>query len=84
VHALAVLKDHVHLVVSYLPNVALTDFIRDAKSESSRRVNRQRAGEGAIRWARGYYAGSLSHSHVSAARIYVGRQFKRHPELVPE
>ena len=84
IHAFAALKDHVHLIVSNLPNVALADFIRDAKSESSRRINQRRAGEGEVRWGRGYYAGSLSDSHVTAARNYVGGQYKRHPLLIPE
>ena len=82
VHSQAVLSDHVHVVVSYGPSVALTPFIRHAKSESARRINLQRTLPD-FRWARGYYVGSLSRTHVSSARIYVGSQHRRHPELVP-
>ena len=83
VHVLAqaVLADHVHVVISFRPNRAITPFVRDAKSESARRVNTLR--EGRFRWARGYYAGSLSHSHVPAARNYLATQYPRHPDLVP-
>jgi len=38
VHAQAVLSDHVHVLVSYPPDVAVADFLREAKSESARRV----------------------------------------------
>ena len=82
VHGQAVLADHVHVVLSYNPSVALASFIRHAKSESARRINLRR-GAGALRWCRGYYAGSLSRSHVRAARSYVGNQHRRHPDLIP-
>ena len=81
VHAQAVLVDHVHVVVSYLPDSTLSAFVRDAKSESARRVNER--WRNSLRWGRGFYAGSLSWSHVRAARIYVGQQHHRHPLGVP-
>ena len=83
VHAQAVLTDHVHVLVSYRPDVALADFLREAKSESARRVNAARLDAQRVRWCRGYYAGSLSRSQVIAARSYLGRQFQRHPNRIP-
>jgi len=83
VHAQAVLTDHVHVLVSYPPDVALADFLREAKSESARRVNSARLDAQRVRWCRGYYAGSLSRSQVIAARSYLGRQFQRHPNRIP-
>jgi len=83
VHAQAVLAEHVHVLVSYSPNVALTPFVRDAKSESARRVNSARLDAQRLRWCRGYYAGSISRSDVTAARSYIARQFQRHPDRVP-
>jgi putative transposase len=77
--ALAVLSDHVHVVVSFRPDRSLTSFIRDAKSESARRVNTAREH---LTWARGYYAGSLSHSHIAPARVYLARQHERHPDRI--
>jgi REP-associated tyrosine transposase len=75
VHAQAVLADHVHLLVSFPPDATISAFVREAKSESSRRAR--------VRWCRGYYAGSLDRRQVRAARIYIGRQYARHPGLVP-
>ena len=82
VHVLAqsVLADHVHVVVSFRPDRAIMPFIRDAKSESARRVNTSRKG---LKWARGYYAGSLSHSDIPAARNYLATQYSRHPDCIP-
>jgi REP element-mobilizing transposase RayT len=81
---IGILKDHVHVVMRHSPNRTLTGFIRHAKSESSRRANLRRAGEGMLRWGRGYYAASVSQSHLEAARNYVGLQYRRHPDLIPE
>ena len=85
VHGQAVLTDHVHVIVSYNPAVALAPFVRHAKSESARRVNLLRDALGTtLRWCRGYYAGSLSSTHVTAARVYVARQHARHPDRIPQ
>lgn len=81
---IGILKNHVHIVLRHSPDKTLTGFIRHAKSESARRVNMERAGEQVLKWARGYYAGSVSRSHLEQTRNYVGGQYKRHPDLIPE
>ena len=83
VHAQAVLTEHVHVLVSFPPQVALASFFREAKSESARRVNAARGDGERMRWGRGYYAGSLSRDHVYATRVYIARQFQRHPDRIP-
>lgn len=83
VHALGILADHVHVVLSFAPDTTLSSFIREAKSSSTLRINASRGPAERFRWCRGYYANTLSRSHVAAARTYVGSQFKRHPDLVP-
>ena len=83
VHSLGVLTDHMHLVVSFSPDTTLSSFIREAKSSSALHINRERGPGQEFRWCRGYYANTLSRSHVAAARTYVGTQFCRHPDLIP-
>jgi REP element-mobilizing transposase RayT len=83
VHAQAVLRDHVHILVSYLPTTALDPFVRKAKSEAERRINSSRKDANRLRWMSGYYVGSLSRDHILATRSYIARQFTRHPDLVP-
>lgn len=74
--AQAVLADHVHVLVSFRPDHALMGFVRDAKSESSRRA-------GHITWGRGYYAGTVSWRELDGHRRYLGRQYSHHPHLIP-
>jgi putative transposase len=83
VHAQAILTEHLHLLVSFPPTVALAPLVRNAKSESSRRANAERQPGDHIRWCRGYYVGSLSREHVTATRYYIARQFQRHPDGIP-
>lgn len=80
--ALGILSDHVHLIVSYPPDATVSSLIREAKSESARRVNEQRS-TAELRWCRGYYANSLSQTHVPAAKVYVANQRSHHPDRVP-
>ena len=75
--AQAVLTEHVHVLVSFRPDTALSGFIRDAKSESSRRVGANAT------WCRGYYAGSVCAQHLAATRGYIARQHAHHPDLIP-
>jgi len=82
VHAQAVLTNHVHVVVAFRPDIALTPFIRHAKSESARRVNEVRGN--VLDWARGYFVETLSRDHVRPACVYVAAQHRRHPHLIPE
>jgi REP element-mobilizing transposase RayT len=77
----AVLADHVHLVVSFRPDTRLCDFVRLAKCVAATRANRRVAG--AVRWARGYYAGTLHKGDLPHVLRYVDRQFERHPDLIP-
>jgi REP element-mobilizing transposase RayT len=83
VHAQAVLRDHVHVLISYLPTATIASFVRHAKSEAARSVNVSRKDAQRLQWSRGYYVGSLSPDHILATRSYIARQFQRHPQLVP-
>jgi len=53
----AVLADYVHLVVSFRPDIRLSDFVRLAKSVAATRANRRIAG--AVRWSRGYFVATI-------------------------
>src|SRR5262245_9040530 len=83
IHAVAVLTEHVHVVVNYPPRARLSDFVREAKSESARRVNHE-AGVHVLQWGRGYYVNSLRRGEVNTRLTYVATQLQRHPHLNPE
>lgn len=81
VQEVAILSDHIHIVASFRPEGGLVSFIRDAKSESARRINLTKPAP--FQWARGYFVESLSRNHLRAACTYVARQHLRHPDRVP-
>lgn len=80
VHETAVLSEHVHIVASLRPETTVSSFVRHAKSESARRLNKPGR---PFSWARGYFVETLSRNHLSKACAYVARQFQRHPERIP-
>lgn len=75
--AQAVLTDHIHVLIRCAPDTTVSAFVREAKSESSRRVGKN------LRWQRGYFADSISHTHVMAMRRYIASQFSHHPDKIP-
>ncbi len=86
----AVLANHVHLVVSFRPDIRLvsfrpdirlSDFVRLAKSVSATRANRRVTG--AVRWARGYFVTTIHKRDLPRTTRYVADQFQRHPDLIP-
>ena len=81
--AQAVLTEHLHLLVRCAPDATVSAFIREAKSESARRVNEARTEGDAMKWCRGYFADSVSRSDVLGVRQYLARQFQRHPDRIP-
>ena len=77
----AVLANHVHLVVSFRPDIRLSDFVRLAKSVAATRANRRVTGT--VRWARGHFVTTIHKRDLSRATRYVADQFQRHPDLIP-
>lgn len=79
--ASATLADHVHALVSFRPDTRLSDFVRLAKSITALVANRRVAG--AVKWARGFYAGTLREEDLPRVAGYIRHQYERHPALIP-
>src|SRR6185437_2522081 len=77
----AELEDHVHVLVSFLPDQKLSDFVRLVKSVSSFRAGQRMPG--AIKWARGYYVATYHRKDLVRVANYVMRQYQRPPDRVP-
>src|SRR5882724_9125822 len=77
----AVLANHGHLVVSFRPDIRLSDFVRLAKSVAATRANRRIPGT--VRWARGYFVTTIHRRDLPRTTRYVADQFQRHPDLIP-
>jgi putative transposase len=72
--------DHIHLLTSCSPRVALADFIRDIKANSSKWVHRERRLMH-FEWQEGYGAFTVSHSLIPVVQEYVANQMEHHRRL---
>jgi REP element-mobilizing transposase RayT len=72
--------DHIHLLTSCSPRIALADFIRDIKSNSSKWVHQER-GLLDFEWQEGYGAFTVSHSLIADVQKYVANQAEHHRRL---
>lgn len=77
-HALNGMPDHVHLVVTVPPKLALTIFIGQVKGVSSHLASR--LSPEAFAWQKEYGVLSVSESHLSMVVRYVLEQQNHHAE----
>ena len=74
--------DHVHLLLSSPPAVALADLVRLLKSNSALWLHRTHGGTHAgFAWQTGYGAFSVSHSTQGAVSGYIARQQEHHRRM---
>lgn len=71
-------SDHVHCFFGLNPKQALSDLMRDVKSNSSRRLNDQRILKHRFEWQEGFGAFSYGKSQVDSVYKYVLNQEKHH------
>lgn len=80
IYALNGWTDHLHVIASIPPRLAVADVVKRLKGASSHHLNhREGAGE-PFRWQRGYGALTLGHRQLPRARAYVERQKEHHRE----
>lgn len=72
--------DHVHLLCSLSPTLAIADALRVVKTNSSLWVHRERRLRG-FNWQSGYGAFSVSHSQALAVVRYILDQEKHHRKM---
>lgn len=71
-------SDHLHLLIGIKPDIALSDLVRDIKSNSSRFINEKGWINGRFEWQQGFGAFSLSHSHLTSTIKYIEHQKEHH------
>ena len=73
------MPDHVHILVGLHPSVAISDFMRELKTATSKMMKASRTKfpmfEG---WESEYYASTVSRSHQEAVRQYIMCQKEHH------
>lgn len=73
-------RDHVHLLVSFPPKVAISKLVNSLKGASSRRLRTDFAREigrvywKGVLWSPSYFAGSVGGAPLSTLRAYIENQ----------
>jgi putative transposase len=74
--AIYCMPDHIHLLVSIKPDIAISDLVRDIKSNSSAFVKQNL--EQTFSWQKGFGAFSYSKSQLNDVAMYIANQAKHH------
>lgn len=72
------MTDHVHLLVKWRPDEAVSTLMRNMKGGSSRWVHETFPEHRAFAWQEGYGAFSVSESQVETVRAYIRNQAHHH------
>jgi REP element-mobilizing transposase RayT len=70
--------DHVHILASFPPAIAMSDAMRLVKANSSKWANEEWPKLGGFAWQTGYAAFSVSRSSVDAVTAYIAGQEEHH------
>uniref|UniRef100_UPI004048D5EF IS200/IS605 family transposase n=1 Tax=Roseivirga sp. TaxID=1964215 RepID=UPI004048D5EF len=76
--AIYCMPDHTHMLVSFKPDVMISDFIRDIKAGSSKFINDKRWVRGKFEWQSGYGAFSYAQSQIDVVVKYIKNQEQHH------
>ena len=72
------MPDHIHLLVGISPTIAVSDFIRIVKANSSKWINEQPEPTNKFRWQIGYGAFTVNVSQFETVRMYIQKQEQHH------
>ena len=72
------IADHIHLLVAIQPQVALSNLLRDIKSNSSKWIHDTFPEHRAFAWQDGYSAFAVSFSNIEQVRKYLAIQEEHH------
>jgi putative transposase len=78
VHVIGNMEDHIHVVVSIPPKVAVADCLKHFKGASSYYVNHQPGAAGDFGWQDGYGALTFGDRSLSDVSAYVRGQKEHH------
>jgi putative transposase len=80
-YAINGVADHIHVLASLPPTIALADAMRTIKTNSSRWVHEQGKAKSHFAWQTGYGAFSVSKSNVSEVMNYIAGQEEHHRKM---
>ncbi len=70
--------NHVHLLLSLHPAIAISDIVRNIKSFSSRFINENKLTSGHFSWKTGFGSFSYGHSQINTVINYINNQPEHH------
>jgi putative transposase len=79
-HALRVggYYDHAHLLLRIPAKIAVSDFVRQLKANTSKHINESNRSALKFHWQDGYGAFTVSRSKVDAVSAYIDNQLEHH------
>jgi len=75
------MEDHVHLLAKLRPDLALSDVLRELKSNATGWMHDVFPRLSDFSWQRGYAAFTVSQSHLQQVQRYVARQKEHHRKV---
>ena len=78
VYAIGGVADHIHILVSIKPNIALSDLVRDIKANSSKWIYEKGLVKGKFQWQEGFGAFSYAQSQLDTVIAYINKQEQHH------
>jgi len=79
--AINYMKDHIHILIGYLPAQPLPDLLRDIKASTSKFINEKHWIPGRFQWQEGYGAFSYSRSQIDDVVKYIISQEEHHKTM---
>jgi REP element-mobilizing transposase RayT len=77
-HCIGGVEEHVHALLGWRPDGAVSDLMRTVKSRSSRWVHESFPHLGAFAWQQGYSVFSVSKSQENTVATYIAGQREHH------
>jgi REP element-mobilizing transposase RayT len=78
IHAAGNIEDHVHVVLSIPPILAVAECVRQIKGASAYAINRMAGSDGQFKWQGGYGALSIGERSLETVMEYAAKQKVRH------
>jgi putative transposase len=80
IHAAGNIDEHVHVVLSIPPKIAVADCVRHLKGASAFAINRIPGSDGRFKWQDGYGALSVGERSLKTVMEYAAKQKEHHCE----
>ncbi|MCM8538353.1 MAG: IS200/IS605 family transposase [Lentisphaeraceae bacterium] len=80
-HAIGGTSNHIHILCSSPPKIALADLLKKIKGGSSTWLNKKFPAQNSFKWQAGYGAFSVSQSQVNIVKEYIKTQKEHHQKI---